>query len=63
MCIMYEKSNNQETTLRSGEVEIKKLEDENRMIKITIQETMRKIDISRKQIQDVPKLADDVVNL
>lgn len=60
---MYEKSNNQETTLRSGEVEIKKLEDENRMIKITIQETMRKIDISSKQIQDVPKLADDVVNL
>ncbi|KAL4493400.1 hypothetical protein ABPG72_007408 [Tetrahymena utriculariae] len=63
LCIMYEKSNNQETTLRSGEVEIKKLEDEIRMIKITIQETMRKIDVSRKQIQDVPVLADEVVNL
>lgn len=60
---MYEKSNNQENTLRSGEVEIKKQEDEIRMIKISIQETMRKIDVSRKQIQEVPRFADEVVNL
>lgn len=58
LCIMYEKSNNQENTLQSGEVEIKKEEDEIRMIKIAIHESMRKIDVSRKAIQEVPNLAD-----
>lgn len=33
------------------------------MIKISIQESMRKIDVARKQIQEAPKLADEVVNL
>lgn len=50
LCIMYEKSNNQENTLRGGELDIKKLEDDIRMIKISIHESMRKIDVARKQI-------------
>jgi len=33
---MHEKLNNQGNTLRKGEVEIKKLEDDIRMIKISI---------------------------
>lgn len=63
LCIMYEKSNNQENTLRVGEVEIKKQEDDIRMIKISIKQSMHNIDVARKQIQEVPKLADEVVNL
>lgn len=38
LCILYEKSNIQENILKNGETEIKKLEDEIRMIKIEIQE-------------------------
>jgi hypothetical protein len=38
LCILYEKANIQENILRSGELEIKKLEDETRMIKIEISE-------------------------
>jgi hypothetical protein len=38
LCILYEKANIQENILRNGEMEIKKLEDEIRMIKIEIAE-------------------------
>ena len=48
LCILYEKANIQENILRSGEMEIKKLEDETRMIKIEISEQKRKIDVDRK---------------
>eukprot|EP00825_Cyclidium_porcatum_P006125 TRINITY_DN13005_c0_g1_i4.p1 TRINITY_DN13005_c0_g1~~TRINITY_DN13005_c0_g1_i4.p1 ORF type:complete len:562 (-),score=143.73 TRINITY_DN13005_c0_g1_i4:241-1926(-) len=63
LCILYEKSNIQENILKNGETEIKKLEDEIRMIKIEIQEKQRQIDVQRKSIQLVPKLADKVIEL
>ncbi len=47
LCILYEKLNIQENVLSGGESEIKKLEDDIRMIKIEISETSRKIDVSR----------------
>lgn len=40
--------------LAGGEIEIKKLEDDVRMIKIEISETIRKIDVARKGIEKVP---------
>ena len=63
LCILYEKANIQENILRSGEMEIKKLEDEIRMIKIEISEQKRKIDVARKQIALVPNLGDQVIQL
>jgi hypothetical protein len=48
LCILYEKANIQENILRNGEMEIKKLEDEIRMIKIEIAEQKRRIDVARK---------------
>jgi hypothetical protein len=63
LCILYEKANIQENILRSGEMEIKKLEDEIRMIKIEISEQKRKIDVARKQIVVVPTLGDQVIQL
>ena len=44
--------------MAGGETEIKKIEDDIRMIKIEIGETLRKIDVARKQIELVPVLAD-----
>ena len=63
LCILYEKSNIQENILRNGETEIKKLEDEIRMIKIEMNEKKRQIDVARKLILVVPKLADKVIEL
>jgi len=63
LCILYEKSNIQENTSRNGEMEIKRMEDEIRMIKIEINEVKRKIDVSRKHIEQVPQLADKVIQL
>ena len=63
MCILYEKSNIQESILKNGETEIKKMEDEIRMIKIEISEVARRIEVARKSIDVVPKLADKVIEL
>lgn len=51
LCIVYEKLNIQDNVLAGGETEIKKLEDDIRMIKIEISETVRKIDVARKGIE------------
>jgi hypothetical protein len=44
--------------LAGGETEIKKLEDDIRMIKIELTETSRKIDVARGSIELVPILAE-----
>lgn len=49
--------------MKNGEQEIKKIEDEVRMIKIEINEKKRQIDVARKAILDVPVLADKVIEL
>ena len=63
LCILYEKSNIQESILKNGETEIKRLEDDIKMIKIEISEVARKIEVSRKSIDVVPKMADNVIQL
>lgn len=63
LCILYEKSNIQDSILRNGETEIKRLEDDIKMIKIEISEVSRKIEVSRKSIDVIPKLADNVIQL
>lgn len=63
LCILYEKSNIHDNIIRNGETEIKKLEDDIRMIKIEISEVSRKIEVARKKVSDVPKLADEVITL
>ncbi len=54
LCILYEKANIEENVLRNGEMEVKRTEDEIRMIKIELNEVKRKIDVSRKKILLVP---------
>ncbi|CAD8053214.1 unnamed protein product [Paramecium sonneborni] len=63
LCIMYEKCNIQDNILKSGELEIKRLEDDIRMIKIEIQEQKRKIDVARKDILQIPQLSSKVIQL
>ena len=61
LCILYEKNNIQDNIIRNGEAEIKKMEDDIRMVKIEIAEIERKIDVAKKNVPEVPKLADKVV--
>lgn len=63
LCILYEKQNIQENILKNGETEIKKLEDEIRMITIENNEAKRKINVARKKIDNVPQLADGIIAL
>lgn len=63
LCILYEKSNIHDNIIRNGETEIKKLEDDIRMIKIEISEVSRQMEVARSKIPHVPKLADEVIRL
>lgn len=63
LCILYEKSNIQENIQKRGEAEIRGKEDELRMLNLELAEVQRRIDVERKRIPEVPKLAADVLNL
>ncbi len=63
LCILYEKNNIQQSVLTQGEAEIKRLEDEIRMVKLELQDTQRKISVSREKVLLVPQLADEVVQV
>jgi chromosome segregation ATPase len=62
-CILYEKTNIQESIIKNGEQEINKLEDEIRMIRIEISEVQRRIEAARKKAPDMPKLASRIKEL
>ena len=47
LCILYEKSNVQESILRTTEMNIKSVEDEIRMIRIEIAENERKVKVQQ----------------
>ena len=63
LCILYQKSNIQENILRSTEMNIKNVEDEIRMIKIEISQNERKVSVAQKQLIEVPKYAEKVLDL
>ena len=63
LCILYEKENMQEKILRKGEIAIKALEDDIRMITIEKDETNRKIKVARDKIIVIPKLAERILML
>jgi hypothetical protein len=63
LCILYEKSNIQENILKNGEQEIRQKEEEIRMINLELKERQRQLEVVRKQIPDVPDLAESVIDL
>ena len=60
LCILYEKSNIQENILKNGEQEIRQKEEEIRMINLELKERQRQLEVVRKQIPEVPTLANQV---
>ncbi|CAG9313059.1 CCDC146 [Blepharisma stoltei] len=63
LCILYEKANIQESIQKRGESEIRSKEDEIRMMNLELAEVKRHIEVLRKQIPEVPKLAAEVISL
>ena len=63
LCILYEKSNIQENILKNGEQKIREKEETIRMINLELKERQRQYGVVGKQIPEVPKLAEKVVQL
>lgn len=62
LCILYEKSNIQENILKNGEQFIRQKEEEIRMINLELKERQRQLEVVRKNIPEVPKLANQVID-
>jgi chromosome segregation ATPase len=63
LCILYEKSNIQEQTVKKGEIEIRKREDEIRMLHLELAEVQRQIEVTRKQMPKMPAYAEQILGL
>jgi len=63
LCILYEKSNIQENILKNGEQKIREKEERIRMIQLELRERRRQLEVVRKQIPEVPVLAENVIDL
>lgn len=63
LCILYEKSNIHEATLRDGEVKLREKDQEVRMLRIQSAELEREIAVTRKQIPKMPEYAEQILEL
>lgn len=63
LCILYEKANIQENVLKDGEQQIRQKEEEIRMVNLELKERQRQLEVVRKQIPEVPELAESVIDL
>lgn len=63
LCILYEKSNIHESTLRNGEVKMREVDQQVRMLKIQVAELEREIAVTRKQIPKMPQYAEQILEL
>jgi len=63
LCILYEKANLQEATLKKGELAVREKEEAIRMQKLQGAELERQVMVSRKRLPSMPELAEEVVSL
>ena len=63
LCILYEKANLQEQTMKQGEIAIQQKDEDIRMLKLQLAEVQRQIEVSRHKLPDGPELADKIVQL
>lgn len=62
LCILYEKANIQENILKNGEQEIRKKEDDIRMLSLELSEKQRSLEVERQKMPDVPIYSEQVVS-
>lgn len=63
LCILYEKSNLQEATLKRGEVSIRQREEDIRTLKLEMAELERQLVVARNKLPDMPDLAEKAEKL
>ncbi|GMH35034.1 hypothetical protein BSKO_02902 [Bryopsis sp. KO-2023] len=63
LCILYEKANVQEEVLKQGELELKRREDEIRILDLEIREVQRSIDATRKTMTAIPDMDSEIALL
>lgn len=63
LCILYEKVNLQEQTIKCGELGIRQKDRDIRMLKLQLSELQRQVVNSRKQLPHVPTLVDAILEL
>jgi len=63
LCILYEKSNMQQSVLKKGEVVIRDKEEEIRMIDLQVAELCRDIEVTRRKLPQIPELEQQIVTL
>jgi predicted RNase H-like nuclease (RuvC/YqgF family) len=63
LCILYEKSNMQQSVLKKGEIAIREREEEIRMLDLQVAELCREIEVTRRKLPRVPELEQEIVLL
>ena len=63
LCILYEKANIQEQTLKKGEISLTKKEDSLRTLSLQLAELQRQIEVTRKHIPNMPEYAAKILSL
>eukprot|EP00903_Cladosiphon_okamuranus_P014759 g13676.t1 len=63
LCVLYEKSNIQETTLTEGSLAIAKREEDIRMLKLQVAELQRRLEAARRRTDKAPDGAENLVKM
>eukprot|EP00698_Gefionella_okellyi_P001710 TRINITY_DN11581_c0_g1_i1.p1 TRINITY_DN11581_c0_g1~~TRINITY_DN11581_c0_g1_i1.p1 ORF type:complete len:959 (+),score=296.70 TRINITY_DN11581_c0_g1_i1:377-2878(+) len=63
LCILYEKSNVQESRLRTAEIEYRQREQDARLLNLAAAESEREIAIQRKLLPKVPELENQILSM
>lgn len=63
LCILYEKANVQDATLRQGTLQMEARDQEARMLELSVKELQRQLAVTRKVMPDMPALAEQVLSL
>ena len=63
LCILYEKANVQEQTLKQGEIALTAKEEGLRGLRLQVAELQRQIEVTRKHIPNMPEYAAKIVQL
>lgn len=63
LCILYERSNQQQEALRRGELESMKKEEELRMLRLYSDELQRKYITAKKRVPEIPQLEEKIGKL
>ncbi|CAM9589001.1 unnamed protein product [Laminaria digitata] len=63
LCVLYEKSNIQETTLTEGSLAIRKQEDDIKMLRLQVGELERRLEAARRRTAKAPRGAENLVTM